>query len=30
MKVRLDENLPAALVEPLSRLGHEVDSVTAE
>jgi hypothetical protein len=27
MKIKLDENLPHALVELLSTLGHEVDSV---
>ncbi len=27
MKILLDENLPEALIEPLRRLGHTVDSV---
>jgi predicted nuclease of predicted toxin-antitoxin system len=30
MKVKLDENLPARLVELLEALGHEVDTVPAE
>lgn len=30
MKIKLDENLPADLVEPLARLGHEVDTVLQE
>lgn len=27
MKIKLDENLPAILVEPLAALGHDVDIV---
>ncbi|MCI0585880.1 MAG: DUF5615 family PIN-like protein [Planctomycetes bacterium] len=30
MKVKLDENLPYRLVEALSRLGHEADTVSRE
>ncbi len=30
MRIKLDENLPASLVEELNRLGHDVDSVPAE
>jgi predicted nuclease of predicted toxin-antitoxin system len=30
MKIKLDENLPADLSEPLSRLGHDVDTVLQE
>jgi Domain of unknown function (DUF5615) len=30
MRLKLDENLPAALVEKLSGLGHDVDTVPAE
>ncbi len=30
MKIKLDENLPAALSEALSALGHDVDTVLAE
>ena len=30
MKVKLDENLPADLVEVLVRLGHEADTVPQE
>ena len=30
MKIKLDENLPAALGEPLAALGHDVDSVIQE
>jgi predicted nuclease of predicted toxin-antitoxin system len=30
MRLKLDENLPAALVEKLSGLGHDVDTVLAE
>ena len=30
MKIKLDENLPADLVEPLARLGHDVDTVVQE
>ncbi|MCC7123314.1 MAG: DUF5615 family PIN-like protein [Acidobacteria bacterium] len=30
MKIKLDENLPAALVPLLESLGHEVDTVPAE
>jgi len=30
MKVKLDENLPARLVELLEALGHEVDTVPSE
>ncbi len=29
MKVKLDENLPASLIEELAALGHDVDSVVA-
>jgi Domain of unknown function (DUF5615) len=27
MRIKLDENLPAGLVEALAKLGHDVDSV---
>lgn len=30
MRIKLDENLPVGLVEELSRLGHDVDSVPQE
>ena len=30
MKIRLNENLPVDLAEPLMRLGHEVDTVVQE
>ncbi len=30
MKIELDENLPAGLVESLAALGHDVDSVPQE
>lgn len=30
MKIKLDENLPAALIVQLGRLGHDVDSVPQE
>ena len=30
MKIKLDENLPATLVEILARLGHEADTVVDE
>lgn len=30
MRIKLDENLPGALVGVLSRLGHETDSVESE
>jgi predicted nuclease of predicted toxin-antitoxin system len=30
MKIKLDENLPAALIEALAKLGHDVDSVPQE
>jgi len=30
MKIKLDENLPVDLIEPLSRLGHDVDTVLQE
>ena len=30
MKLKLDENLPEALVSALSRIGHEVDNVSLE
>ena len=30
MKVKLDENMPASLVDALSALGHDVDSAPAE
>jgi predicted nuclease of predicted toxin-antitoxin system len=30
MKIKLDENLPAGLVESLADLGHDVDSVPQE
>jgi len=30
MKIKLDENLPAGLVEVFAKLGHDVDSVPQE
>ena len=30
MKLKLDENLPASLAQPLAQLGHEVDTVVQE
>jgi predicted nuclease of predicted toxin-antitoxin system len=30
MKIKLDENLPARLIEGLAKLGHDVDSVPQE
>ncbi|WP_295587663.1 DUF5615 family PIN-like protein [uncultured Lamprocystis sp.] len=30
MKIKLDENLPARLVAPLQRHGHDVNTVPAE
>jgi predicted nuclease of predicted toxin-antitoxin system len=30
MRIKLDENLPAGLVEALAKLGHDVDSVPQE
>ena len=30
MKIKLDENLPDSLVQELSRLGHDVDTVVHE
>jgi predicted nuclease of predicted toxin-antitoxin system len=30
MKIKLDENLPACLIEGLDKLGHDVDSVPQE
>lgn len=30
MMLKLDENLPATLVDPLAALGHDVDTVPAE
>ena len=30
MKLKLDENLPASLAQPLTQLGHEVDTVVQE
>jgi hypothetical protein len=30
VKIKLDENLPATLVEPLAALGHDVDTVPQE
>jgi predicted nuclease of predicted toxin-antitoxin system len=30
MRINLDENLPRRLVEPLTSLGHDVDTVEAE
>lgn len=30
MKIKLDENLPARLIEGLTKLGHDVDSVPQE
>jgi predicted nuclease of predicted toxin-antitoxin system len=30
MRVKLDENLPASLVEPLTELGHDVDTAPGE
>jgi predicted nuclease of predicted toxin-antitoxin system len=30
MRVKLDENLPAALVEEIGAMGHDVDTVAAE
>jgi predicted nuclease of predicted toxin-antitoxin system len=30
MKIKLDENLPIGLVEPLAKLGHDVDTVPQE
>ena len=30
MRIKLDENLPAALIDVLSNLGHDVDSVQME
>jgi len=30
MKIKLDENLPARLIEALAKLGHDVDSVPQE
>lgn len=30
MKIKLDENLPAQLIEGLAKLGHDVDSVPQE
>ncbi len=30
MRVKLDENLPARLVDVLTQLGHDVDTVSAE
>lgn len=30
MKIKLDENLPLRLVDALTQLGHDVDTVTAE
>jgi predicted nuclease of predicted toxin-antitoxin system len=30
MRIKLDENLPASLVESLAKLGHDVDSVPQE
>ena len=30
MRIKLDENIPRRLVEPLASLGHDVDTVEAE
>ncbi len=30
MKIKLDENLPARLIDGLAKLGHDVDSVPLE
>jgi len=30
VRIKLDENIPATLTEPLTRLGHDVDSVPQE
>ena len=30
MLVKLDENIPTTLKEPLSAMGHDVDTVSAE
>lgn len=30
MRIKLDENLPARLVQTLARLGHEVDTIASE
>jgi len=30
MRIKLDENLPAVLIETLAKLGHDVDSVPQE